>query len=237
MPTPQPSQETEQEFISRCIPIVLEEGTAENRAQAAAICQAYWDEAMNVKIQKQDQEKQIVWGIAYGPPGVIDSHGDTATKEEIEKMAHNFMKEGRTDKIDIQHDFQESGNYVVESFIARENDTDFPVGSWIIAVKCTDSTWQKVKNNELNGFSFAGYATSKQARVMLEVAKEEIGETSENMDDVLPAHKHLYVLRFNEKGKVIGGCTDIQLNHSHEIKAGTAVEKSLGHGHRLNIGE
>lgn len=237
MPQPKPS-ESHDEFISRCVPYVLEEGTAENQEQAVAICESYWDESMSkfVEINKTEEEKQIVWGVVY-PPGVLDSQGDAMTKEEIEKMAYNFMKEGRLDKIDIGHNFKESGCQVVESFIARENDPDFPQGSWVIAVQCTDEVWQKVKTNELNGFSFAGTAAQKRARVMLEVSKEVIGETKENTDTVLPPHTHIYVARFNKEGRVIGGCTDTQLNHSHPIKAGTSVEKALGHAHRITFEE
>jgi len=42
MPTPQ-TDETEDEFMARCIPQVLAEGTADDPTQAAAICASYWD--------------------------------------------------------------------------------------------------------------------------------------------------------------------------------------------------
>ncbi len=42
---PEPGEnETEQEFISRCIPIVLDDGTASDQDQAAAICYSMWRE-------------------------------------------------------------------------------------------------------------------------------------------------------------------------------------------------
>ena len=37
MPTPN-ANETEKDFVSRCIPIVLDEGTAKDNKQAVAIC-------------------------------------------------------------------------------------------------------------------------------------------------------------------------------------------------------
>lgn len=43
MPTPE-AGESQDEFISRCIPIVLEEGTAKDQEQAAAICFSMWKE-------------------------------------------------------------------------------------------------------------------------------------------------------------------------------------------------
>lgn len=42
MPTPRPN-ESKSSFISRCIEVVLKEGTAEDEEQAAAICYGMWD--------------------------------------------------------------------------------------------------------------------------------------------------------------------------------------------------
>ena len=44
MPTPQPN-ESRDEFIERCIPMVIEEGTANDEEQAYAVCESYWEEA------------------------------------------------------------------------------------------------------------------------------------------------------------------------------------------------
>ena len=48
MPMPG-KKETQEDFVSRCIPIVLEEGTAKNQKQAAAICFSMWREAKKTK--------------------------------------------------------------------------------------------------------------------------------------------------------------------------------------------
>lgn len=45
MPTPRPSEETESEWMERCIPVVLEDGTAETNEQAVAVCSSMWREA------------------------------------------------------------------------------------------------------------------------------------------------------------------------------------------------
>lgn len=42
MPTPG-KDESEKDFVSRCIPIVLKEGTAKNQDQAAAICYSMFE--------------------------------------------------------------------------------------------------------------------------------------------------------------------------------------------------
>ncbi len=47
MPTPNKEKETKEEFIKRCIPIVIEEGAAEDGEQARAVCESYWEEGEN----------------------------------------------------------------------------------------------------------------------------------------------------------------------------------------------
>jgi hypothetical protein len=42
MPTPN-ENETQQEFINRCIPMVINEGTAQSPEQAFAICQSMFE--------------------------------------------------------------------------------------------------------------------------------------------------------------------------------------------------
>ena len=49
MPTPR-EDETREEFVSRCIPIVLDEGTADDQDQAAAVCNSMWEDAKEEKL-------------------------------------------------------------------------------------------------------------------------------------------------------------------------------------------
>jgi ATP-dependent Clp endopeptidase proteolytic subunit ClpP len=48
MPTPKKG-EKEDDFVDRCIPIVIEEGTADDGEQAAAICHSIWEESKKKK--------------------------------------------------------------------------------------------------------------------------------------------------------------------------------------------
>lgn len=48
MPTPK-KNEKKKDFIARCIPIVLEEGTAKDQDQAVAICNSIWDKSKKEK--------------------------------------------------------------------------------------------------------------------------------------------------------------------------------------------
>jgi len=54
MPKPKPD-ESHDDFIERCIPIVLEEETAEDEKQAYAICESYWEEAQKEKNKTKDE--------------------------------------------------------------------------------------------------------------------------------------------------------------------------------------
>jgi hypothetical protein len=72
-------------------------------------------------------------GEVYSPD-FPDSQGDYMTAEEIRLMAYRFMAKGEPYRIDKEHDKKECGAFVVESFIARENDPDFISGSWVIGV-------------------------------------------------------------------------------------------------------
>jgi len=46
MPIPRPESENRSEWISRCIPVVINEGTTDRSDQAAAICISMWNEAL-----------------------------------------------------------------------------------------------------------------------------------------------------------------------------------------------
>lgn len=109
---------------------------------------------------KKKASKQVVLGVVY-EPNVRDTDGNFMTAEEIEKMAYRFMEGLRNDSIDREHD-GETGGYgtVVESFIARDGDPDFPHGAWVLGVHVTDAaTWEAIEKGEITGFSLAGKCT------------------------------------------------------------------------------
>jgi len=112
-------------------------------------------------IKKIDEEKHVVYGIVYSP-GEVDSQGDMATAEEIEKAAYAFMKNARIDKVDDDHDYDPDVGFVGETWLTKENDSIFPdepTGSWAVGIKVeNDETWALVKSGEYNGLSMAGSA-------------------------------------------------------------------------------
>jgi len=109
------------------------------------------------QFRKIDSEKRLVYAEVYLPE-VEDAHGHSMTAEEIEKMAHGFLKSRRTTAIDINHDNNvDYGCVMVESFIAQKGDPTYMPGAWVGVVKVeNDEIWRKVKEGELTGFSFEG---------------------------------------------------------------------------------
>ena len=189
---------------------------------------------ISLPIQKADKAHQIVFGTVY-EPNAVDTHGETISEEDVFKMAWEFIEKGRHQNIDVNHDFVKSGSSVVESFIARDGDPDFPPGAWVLGVRCTDETWEKVLTGDLNGFSLAGYATEIKVRATTEVTKRINGTTEKSTIEILPPHTHDYTLNYNTKGQLLSGTTTTVLGHSHPIKAETATSKAMDHAHRFQV--
>lgn len=191
-----------------------------------------------VRIQKKDADKQIVYGVVYSP-GEIDAHGEIMLAEEIESMAHSFMRKVALMKgevIDTEHDNAAISAYPVESYIETEEGKDWPVGSWIMAVKVEDPTvWAKIKKGVINGYSFEAYVGKVATVVELETDVDYIGKTIEN-----EGHDHIFFVEFNEHGRIIGGCTSYDAGHKHIILSGTTTELAeaqgiASHAHRLPV--
>jgi len=86
MPSPQPNEDKD-DFIQRCIPMVIEEGTAEDGAQAAAICNSMWNEAkesiqmvLEASNSKSGREWEVTIIGAQKPEDVVTVDGRTFIK-------------------------------------------------------------------------------------------------------------------------------------------------------------
>ena len=140
-----------------------------------------------VKFTKQDDVKGIVYGIVYEPEKV-DSQGDIANAEEIEKAAYAFMKSRNTLNVDKQHDFAKTGAFVAESWIVKANDPIFPdaVGAWAVAIKVEDEGLKAdIKKGDIQGLSMAGMAKA-------EVLSEEDGNILKAIKDGFDSFKKAF---------------------------------------------
>lgn len=184
-------------------------------------------------IKKSDDELQIVWGEVYAP-GFPDSQGDFMTADTVQEMAYEFMRKSQLDSIDTGHSREKNGSYIVESFIAREDDPVFIPGSWVIGVKVPDGdVWGMVKSGELNGFSIDGHGVRVESVIEVTLPDLLKGETDE-----VAGHKHLFFVKFDAEGNFLGGETSAGPDgHVHKILRGTVTEESGGHAHRFSFVE
>lgn len=187
-----------------------------------------------VAIKKTDAELQIVWGEVYAP-GFPDSQGDFMTPETIRDMAYGFMQKGDLTAIDTNHSREKNGSYIVESFIAREDDPTFIPGSWVLGVRVPDNdTWDLVKSGELNGFSIDGFGVRVDTTIEIDMPETLTGKT----DLAADGHDHLFYVKFDEDGNFLGGHTSSGPDgHVHLIKRGTCTEDQNGHNHRFSFVE
>lgn len=187
----------------------------------------------NVSVKKVDQDQQLIYGEVYAP-GFPDSQGDFMTAESIQKMAHEFMRKGLVNKIDLHHTRDESGCYVIESFIARDGDPDFIPGSWVLGVKVPDpEIWSLVKSGELNGFSFDGEGYRVETVIEIDMPDSITGKTVEEL-----GHSHEFIVKYDEDGNFLGGVTNPGPDgHRHKILRGTVTEMTDDHAHRFSFVE
>lgn len=184
----------------------------------------------------KSEAERLVYGEVYAPLQV-DTDEEAMTAEEIKKMAHGFLMDGFTSKIDVNHQQQESGCLIVESFLARKNDPDnFVEGSWVLGVKVLpDELWEAIQKGELNGFSFGGSAPAKETiTVLVSMTRRMVGSCEKSEDGgLLPPHDHSIDIEFDKDGTVTKGETSFDLGHKHSIQRTTATEKAMEHSHRL----
>ena len=144
------------------------------------------DEKMEVKLA--DEEKHIVYGAVLVPDkDIYRNNGErefyiSFTKESIEKMSQDFMREYRQQEITLDHENAANEICVVESWIKADMFKDksvalglneeLPVGSWFCGMKVNNiETWERIKSGELNGFSVESM-----------ISLEEFAKNDNNMD-------------------------------------------------------
>lgn len=180
------------------------------------------------------EEQQIVYGEVYAPDRP-DAQGEYMTREHIRKMAHNFIRSGRADQIDVMHGNKiVKGSSVVESFVADDDDTRFIPGAWVVGVHVSDpGLWADIKKGEINGFSMEALVTRHEQDVDVDFPPVVTGLTSKS-DHMGGDHQHKFYVTYDDKGQFKGGVTDTVNGHFHQIVAGTHTQKTDGHTHRFS---
>ena len=142
-------------------------------------------------IKKSDDEKHLVFATVY-EPDTVDSQGDFAEADEIEKACHLFLGEYRQECVDTEHNQRMNGSVVVESFIKRGSVDEYPDtkdGAWCVVLKIRDvEVWDKIKNGEIAGVSMFGSAMKTEVEKSAdEAAPQNTNEITESRDNGIPS--------------------------------------------------
>ena len=168
----------------------------------------------------ESNEKHLVYGAALIPDkDIYRNNGEQEfyinfTKESIEKMSQDFMKEYRQYEVKTDHNDVANEVCVVESWLVSDSYKDksnalginVPEGTWMVAMKVNNiDTWKRIKSGELKGFSVESMISleefSKEENKnnihmnidemsfwtkMKEVLKETFSSEKKEQDDIEP---------------------------------------------------
>lgn len=149
-----------------------------------------------------DDDKRIITGPLMIPNKMIvrkDKNGEPYyvyfSKDTIKKMAEKFLAMNKHNNTDTDHNYKiTNSNTLVESWISQSKMHDksyalgyvLPEGTWYVSYKVNDdATWDRIKNNELKGFSLAGPFIEKltedqKSDRTLESIKQILQDVTEN---------------------------------------------------------
>ena len=137
----------------------------------------------NVELWRQkfalEEDEQILVGPAMVPDMDImrrdkktkDTYYVKFSKDVIARIAEKFMRELRNQETNIEHEDNEAGAYVMESWLVESEDDklnkvygfNVPIGTWAVKMRVQDpETWKMVKEGKLNGFSIEGSFMTKE---------------------------------------------------------------------------
>jgi len=150
-----------------------------------------------LSLAKIDEEKRILVGAVLIPEKKIPRYDAEVgeeyevyfTAETIEKAEQLFMKNLNGNNATYEHSVDIDGLSVIESWISEDKKYDksnmygfkMPVGTWFVKMKVdNDEVWEKVKKNEVKGFSIEGYFVDR-----IEEMNKEILPLTEDCPDCL----------------------------------------------------
>jgi uracil-DNA glycosylase family 4 len=109
-------------------------------------------------ILKADEEKRLVFGV-ISEPDTVDLQGDVLSREEIARMARNFVEYVR--EFRDRHTNKKVKVEIVRSEIAEKDQMMYGqrvlAGSWLLCVRVLDDeVWGKIKAGIYRAFSIGG---------------------------------------------------------------------------------
>lgn len=174
------------------------EVTAISLVESPAIEENYIALANEKKqILLEKDEKHLVLGAVLIPNRPIyrnDSFGEyyiEFDEKVIEKLSYDFMKRALNQSVTLDHSTDAKNISVVESWIKTSEEDksnkwfNLPIGTWFAAMKVDDDkVWERVKNEELNGFSIESFVSLEELKLSKQ-NKESDMEVNESFWDKL----------------------------------------------------
>lgn len=140
----------------------------------------------------ESDERHMVYGAALIPDkDIYRNNGEqefyiSFTKESIEKMSQDFMKNYRQNEVTLDHEEMANDITVTESWLVEDPYKDkanalginVPKGTWMVGMKVNQiDVWERIKNGELKGFSVESMISleefSKQNQNNMEMTNEQ----------------------------------------------------------------
>lgn len=121
-----------------------------------------------VQVFLESDERHMVYGAALIPDkDIYRNNGEqefyiSFTKESIEKMSQDFMKNYRQNEVTLDHEEMANDITITESWLVEDTYKDkanalginVPNGTWMIGMKVNQiDVWDRIKSGELKGFS------------------------------------------------------------------------------------
>ena len=180
-------------------------------------------EEEKVEIQLSEDEKHMVYGAVLVPDkDIYRNNGEqefyiSFSKESIEKMSQDFMKEYRQKEVTLDHSEEASEVCVVESWIKADLFKDksvalglneqLPVGTWFAGMKVNNiETWERIKAGELRGFSVESI-----------ISLEEFGKQNENNMDINETNDMNFWSKMKEVLSEVFASTSLSANKEEEL--------------------
>lgn len=120
------------------------------------------------RVLLESDERHMVYGAALIPDkDIYRNNGEqefyiSFTKESIEKMSQDFMKNYRQNEVTLDHEEMANDITITESWLVEDPYKDkanalginVPQGTWMVGMKVNQiDVWERVKSGELKGFS------------------------------------------------------------------------------------
>ena len=151
---------------------------------------------LDFKFEIQDEEKRIISGffmVADLPIKRLNSQNETFyvvfKKDTINKIVNKFFKQGYSNRINLMHDQDMDGVYVIESLIIDSKRginppkgfEKVPDGSWWGSMRVeSDLVWNMILENKLKGFSVEGMFGQDKSRNIQERVINKIRDVIRN---------------------------------------------------------